>query len=123
MMLYACNKSLIRIKHIPSGHEVSCEKERSQHKNKITAIKTIKAKLYADSLGFQRPVIEENVENTICPICEKGILELQHEYLLFREDFEVLSLYYTCSYCKFEQVDATLATYNKETRNMCHKYC
>ncbi len=53
--------SAVRITHMPSGIVISCQNERSQHKNKATALKILKSRLYALSLSEQKNKMKEIV--------------------------------------------------------------
>jgi len=51
-------ESAVRIVHIPTKIVVACQKERSQHRNKTTAMAMLKAKLY--DLDRQKKALEKS---------------------------------------------------------------
>ncbi|WP_096015688.1 peptide chain release factor 2 [Campylobacter lanienae] len=70
-------ESAVRITHIPTGIVVQCQNDRSQHKNKATAMKMLKSRLYELELERQRAA-NDSVEKS-----EMGWGHQIRSYVLF----------------------------------------
>lgn len=52
-------ESAIRLTHLPTGIVVTCQNDRSQHKNRASAMKTLKARIYEKKQDDKRSEMEK----------------------------------------------------------------
>ncbi|RLB20671.1 MAG: peptide chain release factor 1, partial [Deltaproteobacteria bacterium] len=57
--------SAVRITHLPTGLVVTCQDEKSQHKNKAKAMKVLRSRLYELQQAEQHSKISEERRNMV----------------------------------------------------------
>lgn len=110
--------SAVRITHLPTGIVAACQNERSQHQNKQTAMKILRAKLYEQKIMEQEEKISQhNIEKRKIEWGSQIRSYVMHPYSMVKDhrtDYETGNVNAVMN----GQIDAFIEAYLKSKSNI-----